>query len=479
MEEGFMRILIIHFRSAPTEEKSLSNFLTNPDDSAGTDGVSLEIMKREKMLNSMGHEVAISSAYDWSDYPIKNLEFDSIKVMKFMKNLFGEKITDFSGKEDLKITFEKSTLDLKRELFNLLNEFRPDILFVHNILSLPVHPVATVALTQILKVTRIPCVAIHHDILSEGAYKFTPTCQFANTILENFFPPQMTNLMHWTINTRNQKTLEKRGIEAKVIHDSIDFDKTLPQEEQKRISKNLREKHGISMKDIVLLVGARIVPNKQIELAGHITSKIKNSHDKLINKKLYNRNTFSKNNKIWMVLAGRPEIAFQEYRKKLYQLFDKLGIDWIYIGDEVGPIRIEKEGFYSLYPDIYSIADLVLYPTRWEGFGNQLIEAFASHLPTIVYEYPVFKEDIKPKGFEIISLGDEKNKEFDPNGFTSISNKIIENTADQTIKLLTDQSSYKKCIEHNFELGKRHFGYEILKKHLNESINWATSQHTH
>ncbi len=37
-----MRILIVHFRSAPTEEQSASNFLANPDDSAGTYGVSLE-----------------------------------------------------------------------------------------------------------------------------------------------------------------------------------------------------------------------------------------------------------------------------------------------------------------------------------------------------------------------------------------------------------------------------------------------------
>jgi len=474
-----MRILIMHFRSAPTEEKSISHFLANPDDSAGTDGVSLEIMKREKMLNSIGHEVAISSAYDWSDFPIKNLEFDSKNVIQIMNNLFGEKIVDYVGEEDLKITFEKFTLDLKRDFFNVFNDFQPDMLFVHNILSLPVHPVATVALTQLLKETTIPCVAIHHDILSEGAYKFTPTCQFANTILENYFPPQMTNLMHWTINTQNQKTLKKKGFEAKVIHDSIDFDKTLPQEEQHRIRKNLREKHGISMKDIVLLVGTRIVPNKQIELAGHITSRIKDFKNRLIDKRLYNGNIFSKDNKIWLVLAGRPEIAFQDYRKKLHQLFDKLSIDWIYIGDEVGPIRIEEEGFYSLYPDAYSIADLILYPTRWEGFGNQIIEAFASRLPTIVYEYPVFKEDIKPKGFEIISLGDEKNKEFAPDGFASISNKVIENSADQIIQLLTDQSTYKKCVEHNFELGKKHFGYEILKKHLNESINWATSQRMH
>jgi glycosyltransferase involved in cell wall biosynthesis len=48
--------------------------------------------------------------------------------------------------------------------------------------------------------------------------------------------------------------------------------------------------------------------------------------------------------------------------------------------------------------------DLVVYPTGWEGFGNQLIEAFAAGLPSIVFEYPVYREDIGPKGFEIVSL---------------------------------------------------------------------------
>ena len=52
-------------------------------------------------------------------------------------------------------------------------------------------------------------------------------------------------------------------------------------------------------------------------------------------------------------------------------------------------------------------ADFVIYPTRWEGFGNQLIEAFAARLPTIVFEYPVYKEDIGPKGFRVVSLADK------------------------------------------------------------------------
>ncbi len=48
-----MKVLIVHFRSAPgpTWEFSLQ---TDKSDSAGTGGVSLEMKKRRKLLESMG-----------------------------------------------------------------------------------------------------------------------------------------------------------------------------------------------------------------------------------------------------------------------------------------------------------------------------------------------------------------------------------------------------------------------------------------
>lgn len=58
-----MKILILHFRSAPGPDESGSAFRTDPTDSAGTDGVSLEMKKRPAILESMRHEVSICSAY--------------------------------------------------------------------------------------------------------------------------------------------------------------------------------------------------------------------------------------------------------------------------------------------------------------------------------------------------------------------------------------------------------------------------------
>ncbi len=75
-----MNILITHFRSAPSKDLRRQRFLADPLDSAGTDGVSLEMSKRQGILTELGHRVAICSAYGWADYPVPALEFDSDRV---------------------------------------------------------------------------------------------------------------------------------------------------------------------------------------------------------------------------------------------------------------------------------------------------------------------------------------------------------------------------------------------------------------
>ena len=468
-----MRVLIVHFRSAPTGglQKHWAN--VDPLDSAGTDGVSLEIAKRQASLESMGHKVAICSAYDWADFAIPALEFDSGEVMLMLRNLFRPGLADFAGEAELRSAFDASLLELRQELGNAITDFKPDILFVHNMLSLPVHPVATVALTDLLRETRLPCAAIHHDVLSEGAYKFTPTCDFAKSILEGYFPPVLPNLRHWTINSRNQMALKNKGIQAEVIHDTMDFNQKLDTAEQARIRANLRGKYSIKPNDIVLFAGARIVPNKQTELAGHLTEVLQRLRQELVGKRLYTGEVFSDLNRVVLVLAGRPERAFMDYQKKVFDLFDTLKIVWKYIGGDVRPYRSEDEGLYALYPDFYAMADFVLYPTGWEGFGNQLLEAFASELPVAVFEYPVFKEDIAPKGVKVVSLGDILLPERDHVGLVQIPAEVLTRAAREIIAILTCPEKLPDIIDHNIMVGKRFFGFDVLRAHLDEALTWA------
>ena len=470
-----MKVLIVHFRSAPGNGLKEAQECTQAGeiDSAGTDGVSLEMMKRRTLLEAMGHQVAICSAYNWADFPIAALEFDSEEVTQMIQKLFGPGLVDFASEAELKRAFEISVLCLKQELGKVIMDFTPGILFVHNILSLPVHPVATVALTNLLREIQLPCAAIHHDILSEGAYKFTPTCNFAKSILDEYFPPTIPKLRHWTINSRNQRVLKKKGIQAKVIHDTMDFDRKLDAAEQARIRAFLRGKHGIKPNDIVLFVGARIVPNKQTELAGHLTAIVQSLRQEMVGRKLYHGEVFSEESRLALVLAGRPEHAFADYREGLFELFDALKIVWMYVGNEVRPIRWEDEGFYALYPDMYTMGDFVLYPTGWEGFGNQLLEAFAAGLPVVVFKYPVFKEDIAPKGVKVVSLGDTILEERDSAGLVQLPAEVLTRAAHEMIAILTTPEVYRSITAHNIMVGKKYFNFDVLRTHLCDAIDWA------
>lgn len=469
-----MKVLILHFRSAPGGEwKPSSRFAAHDEvDSAGTDGVSLEMKKRRNLLEAMGHQVAICSAYDWAEFPAPALEFDSEVTRKVMRNLFG-RLEDFASEAELKSAFDVSLAELKQVLGQAIRDFSPDLLFVHNVFCLPIHPAATVGLAELVREIGLPCVAIHHDILSEGAYTFTPTCDFARSILDRYYPPQMPTMKHWTINSRNEKALRGKGVAASIIHDTMDFDDRLDPESSVRLRSTLRTKHGIKPHDVVLFVGVRIVPNKQIEIAGHLTGTLEHLRQDLIGKRLYHGGLFSEESRIVLVLAGRPEVAFHDYQEKLFKLFDGLGIFWMYVGDEVRPLRSEGEGFYALYPDMYSMADFVLYPTRWEGFGNQILEAFGVGLPVAVFEYPVFKEDIAPKGVEVVSLGDIVDE--DSTGLFHIPDEVLTRASREIATILTTPEKYRGITENNIEVGRRNFGFDVLRAHLCQALGWADS----
>ncbi|MGB5872488.1 MAG: hypothetical protein WBG01_10080 [Bacteroidota bacterium] len=472
-----MKVLIIHFRSAPTEEKipTRNHEKGGELDSAGTDGVSLEMKKRRAVLEEMGHQVAICSAYDWAEYPLPALEFDSDETRTMMRNLF-EQMDAYSSEEDLERAFRLSADMLKESLGKVIRQSSPDTIFVHNVLCLPIHPAATVALSEVLQESGIPCTAIHHDILSEGAYKFNPTCGFARTMLDAHFPPTLPNLSHWTINSRNKAALAIRGVIAEVIHDTMDFDNLLDDTERKRLRSKLRAKYGIQPNDVVLFVGARIVPNKRTEIAGQITATLQKMAKDLLEAKLYNGNTFTRKSKFILLLAGRPEAAFLDYRNKLTEDFNSLKIHWKYVGDDVRPLRSEEQDLYALYPDIHLVADFVLYPTGWEGFGNQLLEAFASRVPTAVFEYPVFKEDIGPKEPKVVSLGDLVITR--PDGLVELPTLVLKRAVYEILEILANAEEYREIADQNIEVGKEHFGFDVLRAHLTKSLDWAKSFRT-
>jgi glycosyltransferase involved in cell wall biosynthesis len=56
-------------------------------------------------------------------------------------------------------------------------------------------------------------------------------------------------------------------------------------------------------------------------------------------------------------------------------------------------------------PDAYAAADLVLFPSTWEGFGNPVIESIAHRRPIAVGHYPVL-EELRGFGVHLLSIDD-------------------------------------------------------------------------
>src|SRR5258708_35306425 len=108
------------------------------------------------------------------------------------------------------------------------------------------------------------------------------------------------------------------------------------------------------------------------------------------------------------------------YRHKLEEYIKETGITALFVSDVIDVHRTTDNGhkIYSLW-DAYVFADIVTFPSIWEGWGNQFIEAIFAQKPVIVFEYPVFKSDVKQEGYVVISLGD-KLSDSHPNGLVKL-----------------------------------------------------------
>ncbi len=143
----------------------------------------------------------------------------------------------------------------------------------------------------------------------------------------------------------------------------------------------------------------------------------------------------------------------------------------IHIEDYVSHERQTDNGkkTFSLW-DTYVFADFVSYPSLWEGWGNQFLEALRACLPIFLFEYPVYKADIGPKGFQVVSLGAEI-EEFDSVNMAKVSEELMNQAADEAIILLTNPAERKQVVENNFKLGQKYYSMDVLRSYLSKLIS--------
>lgn len=85
-----------------------------------------------------------------------------------------------------------------------------------------------------------------------------------------------------------------------------------------------------------------------------------------------------------------------------------------------------------------------------------------------IFEYPVFKADIKAEGYKILSLGDQYKKRSDTN-LIEVDRRTIASTSDKTITWLLSNRT-QSILNQNFNIGNKYHGNNALKRLLNRCI---------
>jgi len=418
-----MKIALVHFRAG------------------FTDGVSLEMEKWKTVLEELGHEVIyVAGEFDQAQgVEIPSLSMNDATNLWIHKNAFEKLTVDERTFED---AFDAYVERIKSELKNLP---KLDLLIINNIFSLGFNLAAAVALTEFVREKNLKVIAHNHDFYWERERYSTPQCEYVKRTLEEYFPPKDGLILHVTINRLAQEELRRRkNIDSVVVPNVFDFNQPVWRIDE--YNRDLRSVLGISEDDLVVLHATRIVPRKAIEIAMDFVACLSEKVEKNVH----------------FVLAGFPETESQEYYRKIVKKAESMPYETHFAFEMVRSERfVNDRKYYSLW-DMYAICNVITYTSILEGWGNQLIEAVFAKKPLVVFEYPVYKSDIAPLGFQFISLGDTAH--YDENeGLYRLDVQRLDDAARRLKQLLCDPERLSEIVEKNFQIGRTHLSLERLK----------------
>jgi hypothetical protein len=86
-----------------------------------------------------------------------------------------------------------------------------------------------------------------------------------------------------------------------------------------------------------------------------------------------------------------------------------------------------------------------------------------------LFEYPLYKAHIEKKGLGTVSLGNQHSGYY-LNGLALINPDTIELAADKVFKILNNCGHRNEIVEHNYNVGKKHFSMYALSTDLAQRL---------
>lgn len=326
---------------------------------------------------------------------------------------------------------------LKSSLYEFSRKFSLSFLIIENALTIPMHVPFGIAITEFLHETAIPSIVHHHDFYWERD-RFS--VNGISDYLDMSFPPQLQEMQHAVINQSAREQLAwRKGVPATLVPNVLNFEDTPAPPDS--YCADVREQIGLEEDDVMILQPTRVIPRKGIEHAIELVEQLGDPRYKL-------------------VISHEAGDEGMEYADTVRELANKANVDLRIISTRIGEFRhfnSKGQKVYTLW-DLYQHADLVTYPSLYEGFGNAFLEAIYYRVPMVVNRYSIFTRDIEPKGFEVIVM----------NGI--VTQKIVEAAR----RVLENEEYRNKMVDHNYRLAERFYSYRVLHNKLKNLISDVT-----
>lgn len=433
-----------------------------------TDGVSLEMEKWKKALEQLGHEVIYISG---EAHLVDAFIIDALSIQTQMhKKLFHYCYESLDEMDEIslnRLILNQASV-IESELLKIVDQEDIDLLIPNNIFSLGLHIPAAIAFMRVIKEKKIKVINHHHDFYWERSRYDHPTTKDVETYLHTLFPYKDVNIDHVVINKIGQQALlDKKGVKSRVVPNVFDFDQT--GFEIDAYNRDLNDQLNINKQDIVFLQATRIEDRKAIELAIDVVNQVSKDVSQYVGMKNYRGTMITEQTNIHLLMPGLNELK-DDKMNVLQRKIDQSNANIHMINHLISAKRHQSNNqkYYALW-DMYAIADMITYPSILEGWGNQFLEGLCAKKPMVIYEYPVYKTDIKAFNFDVVSLGDEHQKADD--GLIRVNQSVIKRASKELLDVFTSKEKYEKMVNGNYQIGRQFLSIKHLENLLNIIIN--------